>query len=75
MRSLLIEARTGQRIIGDSGSMDVQAEYDAMFEQEGVSRAEFDSTYNAYLGRPEALKSVYEKVLNRLQQLPDSTGH
>ncbi|MBK8583751.1 MAG: DUF4296 domain-containing protein [Flavobacteriales bacterium] len=74
LRSLLIEARTGQRIAGDSAMYDVQAEYDAMFAKEGVSRADFDSTYNAYLRQPDALKAVYEKVLNDLQQ-PDSTVH
>ena len=74
MRSLLIEARTGQYIAGDPGMVDVQAEYDTMFANEGVSRADFDSTYNAYLRQPDALKAVYEKVLNDLQQ-PDSTVH
>ncbi|MBK9420716.1 MAG: DUF4296 domain-containing protein [Flavobacteriales bacterium] len=74
LRSLLIEAHTGQRIAGDPGMVDVNAEYDAMFEKEGVSRAEFDSTYNAYLRQPEALKAVYEKVLNDLQQ-PENKGH
>ena len=75
MRSLLIEGRTGQRIAMDSGLQDVNAEYEAMFSEEQVSRADFDSTYNAYLRQPEVLRSVYEKVLTDLQQQPDSAGH
>lgn len=75
MNALLIEARTGRGISLDYTLPDVNAEYAEMFSKEGVTKAEFDSTYNAYLRQPEVLKSVYEKVLNDLQQQPDSTRH
>lgn len=72
LRSLLIEARTGRGITLDHAMPDVQDEYDRMFSEEQVTRADFDSTYKAYLRRPEVLKAVYEKVLNDLQQQTDS---
>ncbi len=72
MRSLLIEARTGQSIALDRGGPDIHAAYDSMFREEQVTRADFDSTYRAWLRQPEALKGMYEKVLNDLQQMADT---
>jgi hypothetical protein len=72
MRSLLIEARTGQGIARDITMPDVRAQYDSLFREEHVTRADFDSTYRAYLRQPEALKAMYEKVLNDLQQIADT---
>ncbi|MCL4282365.1 MAG: DUF4296 domain-containing protein [Flavobacteriales bacterium] len=72
MRSLLIEARTGQSIALDQAGPDIHAAYDSMFSEEHVTRADFDSTYRAWLHQPEALKGMYEKVLNDLQQMADT---
>ena len=73
--SLLIEARTKEDLQVDKRSDDrVAGTYAEMFKKQGVSEADFKATYDAYLARPEELKSVYQDVLNELQQRADSTG-
>lgn len=71
--SLLIEARTKQdlRVDGHSGNSTAAA-YAELFKEHGVTESDFKATYNAYLAQPEELKSVYEDVLNQLQQRADS---
>ncbi len=74
--SLLIEARLNQEMTVDKrADGPASAYYDEMFKKQGVSRADFRATYNAYLKQPEELKSVYQDVLNDLQQRADSLGH
>lgn len=73
--SLLIEARARQELQLDKHAKDpVASEYDGMFRKQGVTEADFRATYEAYLKQPETLKSVYQDVLNDLQQRADSTA-
>lgn len=73
--SLLIEGRLNQELTVDrSVNSPASAYYEEMFKEQGVTKAEFRETYDAYLKQPEALKSVYQDVLNDLQQRADSVG-
>jgi hypothetical protein len=72
MRSLLIEAGNGPGAVRDLIQPDIRTAYDSMFRAEQVTRADFDSTYRAWLRQPEALKALYGKVLNDLQQMADT---
>lgn len=72
LRSLLIEAGSGPGAVRDLARPDIRAAYDSMFRAEQVTQADFDSTYRAWLRQPEALKGMYEKVLNDLQQMADT---
>ncbi|HRN36141.1 MAG TPA: DUF4296 domain-containing protein [Flavobacteriales bacterium] len=74
--SLLIEARLGQEIqIEKRADSPAATYYQELFEQEGVTEADFKATYEAYLQQPELLKEVYQDVLNQLQQRADSLTH
>lgn len=76
MGSLLIEARLNQELTVDKrADSPASAYYDEMFKKQGVTKADFRATYDAYLKQPEALKAVYQDVLNDLQQRADSIGH
>lgn len=76
MESLLIEARMDQgRMVDKRADSLASAYFEAMFKKQGVTRADFRATYDAYLDRPEELKSVYQDVLNDLQQRVDSVAH
>jgi hypothetical protein len=71
--SLLIEARSGQDIQIDRRADSPAGDYyDELFKKEGVTKADFKATYEAYLQQPELLKEVYQDVLNQLQQRADS---
>lgn len=74
--SLLIQARAGQEIRVDKRpDAQIAAYYDELFRAQGITEADFQATYAAYLERPELLKEVYESVLNRLQLQADSLAH
>ena len=75
LESLLIEARMNHEMLVDKRA-DGPAEryYEEMFKKEGVSKEDFKATYDAYVQQPEQLKSVYQDVLNGLQQRADSVG-
>lgn len=76
MESLLIEARVNQEVAGDKRTDSPAAHYyEEMFKKEGVTEADFNTTYNAYVKQPDQLKSVYQDVLNDLQQRADSASH
>jgi len=76
MESLLIEARVNQEITLDKGGNTPAAHYyEEMFKKEGVTKEDFKTTYDAYVKQPDQLKSVYQDVLNDLQQRADSTSH
>ncbi len=76
MESMLIEARLSQELTVDKRvDGPASAYYDEMFKKQGVTKADFRATYDAYLKQPEELKSVYQDVLNDLQQRADSVGH
>lgn len=73
--SLLIQARLGHEIRVDNRADSPAASYyKELFEEQGVTEADFRATYDAYLKQPEALKKIYENVLNQLQQRADSTA-
>lgn len=75
MESLLIEARLNQELTVDKREDGTtSAWYDEMFKKQGVTKADFRATYDAYLKQPEELKSVYQDVLNDLQQRADSVA-
>lgn len=74
--SLLIQARLGHEIRVDIRSDSPAASYyEDLFKEQGVTEADFRTTYDAYLKHPEALKKIYEDVLNQLQQRADSVSH
>lgn len=76
MESLLIEARLNQEVTVDRrADIPASAYYGEMFDKQGVTQADFRATYDAYLKHPEVLKSVYQDVLNDLQQRVDSVAH
>lgn len=76
MESLLIEARLNQELTVDKrADGPASAYYEEMFRKQGVTKADFRATYDAYLKQPEELKSVYQDVLNDLQQRADSVAH
>ncbi|HQV39394.1 MAG: DUF4296 domain-containing protein [Flavobacteriales bacterium] len=76
MESMLIEARLSQELTVDKRvDGPASAYYDEMFKKQGVTKADFRATYDAYLKQPEVLKSVYQDVLNDLQQRADSVAH
>ncbi|HEX2617864.1 MAG TPA: DUF4296 domain-containing protein [Flavobacteriales bacterium] len=73
--SLLIEARLGHEMAVDH-RMDspIQHYYEDLFREQGVTQADFKTTYDIYAAHPQELKAVYEEVLVRLQQKED-VGH
>ncbi len=74
--SLLIQARLGHEIRVDIRADSPAASYyEDLFKEQGVTEADFRATYDAYLKQPEALKKIYEDVLNQLQQRADSVKH
>ena len=74
--SLLIQARLGHEIrIDNRADSPAASYYDELFKEQGVTEADFRATYDAYLKQPEALKKIYEDVLNQLQQRADSVSH
>ena len=76
MESLLIEARLKEELAVDKREDGpTSALYDEMFKKQGVTKADFRATYDAYLKQPEELKAVYQDVLNDLQQRADSVAH
>ncbi len=76
MGSLLIEARVDQEMTLDKRDDSPAAHYyEELFKKEGVTKADFKATYDAYVKQPDQLKSVYQDVLNDLQQRADSTSH
>lgn len=73
MESLLIEARIAEEMrIDKRADRPAEAYYEEMFKKQGVTKAEFTTTYDAYLQQPEELRSVYQDVLNDLQHRVDS---
>ena len=74
--SLLIQARLGHEIrIDIRPDSPAASYYEELFKEQGVTEADFRATYDAYLKQPEALKEIYEDVLNQLQQRADSVSH
>lgn len=75
MRSLLIEARLGQELtVEKRADSPASAYYEEMFNELGVTKADFRATYDAYLKRPEELRAVYQDVLNDLQLRVDNVA-
>lgn len=75
MESLLIEARVDQQMTLDKrNDGPVEGYYDEMFKKEGVTKEDFKATYDAYVKQPDQLKSVYQDILNDLQQRADSAA-
>ena len=73
MESLLIEARIAEEMrIDKRADIPAEAYYEEMFKMQGVTKVEFTTTYDAYLQKPEELRSVYQDVLKDLQHRADS---
>ena len=72
MGSQLIEARVNHEMVKDKRvDSPVQQYYDSLFVAEGVTEAEFKSTFTFYTQHPEELKAIYEEILVDLGRKKD----
>ena len=74
LQAQLIEAKASREmaIDHDPAVGRPRAAYHAMFEKQGISEAQFDSTFAYYQARPLELKELYEEVLTDLGKRKDA---
>jgi hypothetical protein len=72
LQAQLIEARVNHELMVDHrvGSP-VAKYYDELFQKEGVSREQFERTFDHYAARPEELRAIYEEVIAELARRKD----
>lgn len=72
-RSLLIEARANkERVELKLDSIPIDRYYDAMFNDMGIDREDFRSTYTVYTKHPKKLEDLFEEVAQDLKVEVDS---
>lgn len=67
--SYLAESATGLNVLGVRGDKFDSAYVFNPFKDHGVSKPQFDSSLAFYSRHPKTLKSIYEKVLEKLSQI------
>jgi len=73
LQAQLIEAKASQEmsIAHDPSVGRPRAAYHAMFEKQGITEAQFDSTFAYYQTQPLELKALYEEILTELGKRKD----
>lgn len=73
LQAQLVEAKASQEmaIAHDPAVGRPRAAYNALFEKQGITEAQFDSTFAYYQARPLELKELYEEVLTELGKRKD----
>lgn len=73
LRAQLIEAKASQAMAmtHDPVAGRPRVAYEAMFKDQGITEAQFDSTFAYYQARPLELKALYEEVLTELGKRKD----
>lgn len=67
LQAQLIEARVNHELIVEHISqVPTQQYYAELFEREGVSEAQFTTTFKYYTARPEELQAIYEEIITEL---------
>ncbi|MBI4929172.1 MAG: DUF4296 domain-containing protein [Bacteroidetes bacterium] len=64
----LAEAETNFRPLPDSASTE-KLSFQKVFEENKITKAQYDTSISFYIGHPELLNEVYEKVLNELSKM------
>ena len=71
----LIEgAKVGQKIMGDT--LKATHYYEKMYHKYGISKEQFDRSFQFYSEHPEVMNNMYKEVierLNKIQQAPPRT--
>jgi hypothetical protein len=73
LEAQLIEARVNHELVVEhSSAVPTQRYYDELFEKEGVTREQFESTFRYYSARPEEMKLIYEEIVTELSVRKDA---
>lgn len=60
-------AKTGNKIMGDTVKADLY--FAKMYQKYGVSKEEFEESYDYYSERPEVMNDLYRQAIERLNQI------
>lgn len=72
LEATLIEARMNHElIVAHHDQVPVEQYYADMFQEKGVTRAAFDTSFTYYASRPEEMKVIYEEILAELSRRKD----
>ena len=76
LQAQLIEARLNhEMVIEQRTDSPIEAYYEAMFEEQGTNREEFERTFQWYSEHPDELMAVYEDVLTELSKRKEEVIH
>lgn len=69
----LIEARMNHElVVQPTGEVPTQRYYEELFTSQGVTKEQFERTFDHYARRPEELKAIYEEIITELSRRKDA---
>jgi hypothetical protein len=73
LEAQLIEARMNRELVAQpEGEVPTAKYYEELFTKEGVTKEQFQRTFDHYADRPEELKAIYEEIITELSQRKDA---
>lgn len=72
LEAQLIESRTNQELVlQQQGLVPTKDYYAELFEAKGVTREQFEHTFDFYTKRPKELKAIYEEIITEMSRRKD----
>jgi hypothetical protein len=69
----LLEARMNRSLmVAPMDGVPMDSLYARLFAEQGISREDFERTFDHYAGRPDEMRAIYEEVVERLRVQKDS---
>ena len=69
----VIESRVNHELMVEHVTqVPVDRYYDELFRENGITREQFERTFDHYAGRPEELRRIYEEVIAELARRKDT---
>lgn len=69
----MIEARMNHELVLEQmAAIPAEKYYEEMFQEHGITKAEFDTTFNWYTYHPVEMKTIYEEIITELSLRKDT---